>query len=180
MSQGDPFEAVLSARKPLVLGIGGGGDVVGAFALAELLRRHSSAEPLLGGIAWERMPLDPHPGPRTTQEIEYASEVAPGVLLARAETGVAGTDVRFSESRMAEFVGGEVLLIDIDCGPRRLASALAQALARLDRDLLVLLDVGGDVLARGDEPGLGSPLCDAILLATGAAIQAGGFPVVGA
>ena len=29
----------------------------------------------------------------------------------------------------------------------------------------MLVDVGGDVLAHGDEPGLGSPLCDAVLLA---------------
>jgi hypothetical protein len=32
----------------------------------------------------------------------------------------------------------------------------------------VLLDVGGDVLAHGDEPGLASPLCDAIMLAAAA------------
>ena len=31
----------------------------------------------------------------------------------------------------------------------------------------MLLDVGGDVLAHGDEPGLASPLCDAIVLAAG-------------
>ena len=30
-----------------------------------------------------------------------------------------------------------------------------------------MLDVGGDVLAHGDEPGLASPLCDAIVLAAG-------------
>ena len=30
---------------------------------------------------------------------------------------------------------------------------------------LVCVDVGGDVLAHGDEPGLASPLCDAVMLA---------------
>src|SRR4029079_17044963 len=35
-------------------------------------------------------------------------------------------------------------------------------------DLVVLLDVGGDVLATGSEPGLSSPLCDALLLASAA------------
>ena len=81
---------------------------------------------------------------------------------------------------MAEFLQAQVLLLDIHRGPPQLANHLAHTLGRLDRDLLVLLDVGGDVLARGDEPGLGSPLCDAVMLAAGAAIQASGFPVVGA
>jgi hypothetical protein len=31
----------------------------------------------------------------------------------------------------------------------------------------VLIDVGGDVLAQGHEPGLRSPLCDALMLAAG-------------
>jgi hypothetical protein len=35
----------------------------------------------------------------------------------------------------------------------------------------VLLDVGGDVLAHGDEPGLASPLCDAVVLAAGLFLQ---------
>jgi hypothetical protein len=39
--------------------------------------------------------------------------------------------------------------------------------AELDCDVVVLLDVGGDVLAHGHEPGLASPLCDAIVLAAG-------------
>jgi len=35
-------------------------------------------------------------------------------------------------------------------------------------DLIVFIDVGGDALAHGDEPGLASPLCDALLLAAAA------------
>ena len=37
--------------------------------------------------------------------------------------------------------------------------------AELGCDLLVCVDVGGDVLARGGEPGLASPLCDAVMVA---------------
>jgi hypothetical protein len=43
----------------------------------------------------------------------------------------------------------------------------------------VLLDVGGDVLAHGHEPGLASPLCDAIVLAAGIRL-ARDIPVVAA
>ena len=47
-------------------------------------------------------------------------------------------------------------------------------------DLLVFVDVGGDAIAHGDEPGLASPLCDAILLAAAARLQASGHRVLGA
>ncbi len=59
-------------------------------------------------------------------------------------------------------------------GPRAVADALAVAMAELGCDLLVALDVGGDALAHGDEPGLGSPLCDAVMLAAADRLAAGG------
>ncbi len=64
-------EAILRrARRPLVIGMGGGGDVVGALASAEHARIYDGAEPLVGGLSWERRPVDPVPGPRRAEEIE--------------------------------------------------------------------------------------------------------------
>ena len=37
---------------------------------------------------------------------------------------------------------------------------------------MVLVDIGGDAIAGGDEPGLASPLCDAVMIAGGAAAAA--------
>ncbi|MGH2883760.1 MAG: DUF1152 domain-containing protein, partial [Solirubrobacteraceae bacterium] len=147
------------ARRPLVIGMGGGGDVVGALATAELVRLYDGGDPVLGGLSWERRPFDPVPGPRTAAEITDAEELAPGVLLAGPDTRLRERDVFFAESRMAEFLGQRTLLIDINDGPGPVANGLAQAMAALKCDLLVLVDVGGDVVARGDEPGLRSPLC---------------------
>ncbi|HWI07050.1 MAG TPA: DUF1152 domain-containing protein, partial [Solirubrobacteraceae bacterium] len=47
-------------------------------------------------------------------------------------------------------------------------------------DLVVLTDVGGDVLAHGDEPGLGSPLADAVCLAAAPLLAQAGPKVLGA
>ena len=69
---------------------------------------------------------------------------------------------------MAEVLDAPVVLVDPNPGPRGVAAALDDAAARLDCDLVVLLDVGGDVLAHGDEPGLASPLADATMLAAAA------------
>jgi hypothetical protein len=49
---------------------------------------------------------------------------------------------------------------------------------RLECDLAIFIDVGGDALAHGDEPGLGSPLCDAVMLAAAARLQEMGGPPV--
>jgi hypothetical protein len=176
----DAESALRSSRRPLVIGMGGGGDVVGALATAELARRYDGAAPVLGGLAWERRPIDPEPGPRRATEIEDAEQIAPGVLLAGPQTRVRDRDVFFAESRMAEFLGEPTVLIDVSDGPAAIAAGLAQAADRLGCDLVVFVDVGGDVLARGDEPGLRSPLCDALMLAAAGRLARLGHKVLGA
>jgi hypothetical protein len=159
-------ESILrGARRPLIIGMGGGGDVVGALATAEAMRHYDGAEPLVGGLTWERRPIDPVPGPRTVSEIEGAFELAPGVMLAGPRTRVRDRDVYFAEARMAAYLDRPTVLIDINDGPAAVAGGLERAAMALHRDLVVFVDVGGDVLAQGDEPGLRSPLCDAVMLA---------------
>ena len=172
-------EALLrAARRPLVIGMGGGGDVVGALATAEAMRLYDDAEPLVGGLTWERRPIDPVAGPRRVDETEGGWELAPGVLLAGPHTRVRDRDVFFAESRMAAFLGRPTVLIDIHEGPAAIAEGLGRAVTALDRDLTVFIDVGGDVLAQGDEPGLRSPLCDAVMLAVAERLAGEGRPVL--
>jgi hypothetical protein len=166
-------EVILRASsRPLVIGMGGGGDVVGALATAESARLYDGARPVLGGVSWERRPIDPAPGPRTTAEIEGAEELAPGIVLAGPDTRVLGRDVRFAESHMAGFLGERTVLVDVSVGAAAIADGLAMAIARLGADLTVFVDVGGDVLA------LRSPLSDAIMLAAAARLQGAGNPVL--
>ncbi|HUA49495.1 MAG TPA: DUF1152 domain-containing protein [Solirubrobacteraceae bacterium] len=164
--------------RPLVIGMGGGGDVVGALATAELTRIYDHTEPVLGGLTWERRPFDPVPGPRTVSEIVDGEALAPGILLAGPTTRVRDRDVVFAESRMAEFLDRLTVLIDINGGPAAVADGLAQAIASLKCDLLVLVDVGGDVIANGGEPGLRSPLADAVMLAAAGRLSISGQPVL--
>lgn len=132
-------------------------------ALAEAF----GAEAVLGGTTWERRPIDPRPGPRRLDELTGAEPLGPAVALAGADTSGPG-GFRFAEARMAEHLGTPTLLVDPNPGAEAVADGLAAAASRLGCDLVALVDVGGDVLAHGDEPGLASPLCDAVLLAAGA------------
>jgi hypothetical protein len=162
-----------------VIGIGGGGDVVGALATAELSRAHG-AHPVVGGVTWERRPIDPtrdrarRPRSMALAGSRRACSGRPGPR-AFADSGVV-----FAESRMAELLGEETVLVDATLGPAAIADGLGAAAAELGADLIVFLDVGGDALAHGDEPGLASPLCDAIMLAAAARLwKARTVPVLG-
>jgi hypothetical protein len=176
----DAEQALRRARRPLVIGMGGGGDVVGALATAEHARIYDGAQPILGGVTWERRPIDPVPGPRAAAEIVDADQLAPGVLLAGPQTRVRDRDVYFAESHMAQVLGEPTVLVDINDGPETVADGLAAAADKLDRDLIVFVDVGGDLLAQGDEPGLRSPLCDALMLAAASHLSDAGRPVLAA
>jgi hypothetical protein len=149
-----------------VLGIGGGGDVVGALSAARLCQSFG-AEFRLGGVAWERFPVDPYPGPRSLEQILGGTRLGSAAVLADADT-TTPDGVPFAESRMAAFICSDTVLIDITRGPAAVADGMAAAAGALDCDVCMLVDVGGDVLAHGDEPGLASPLCDAVMLAAGA------------
>jgi len=148
----------------LVVGIGGGGDVVGALAVAREIER-SGRRIELGGVAWERFAVDPHhAGPRPLDHLSGIERVG----VASALTGAGGRtpeDVRLAEAGVAAHLGRPVALFDANPGPAVIAAGLESAADRLGCDLVVLLDVGGDVLATGSEPGLSSPLCDALMLA---------------
>ncbi len=172
-------ETVLRAcRRPLVIGMGGGGDVVGALATAEFARLYDGAQPMLGGLSWERRPIDPAPGPRRTTEIENAESIASGTLIAGPDTRVRESGVLFAESRMAGVLGEPTLLLTLEGGAAAMAAGLALAAERFHADGFVFVDVGGDVLASGEEPGLRSPLCDAIMLAAAARLASGEHPVL--
>lgn len=157
------IEAVLAGRRVLAIGIGGGGDVVGALAVAEYVAALGGSA-VLGGTTWERRPIDPLPGPRTLAELRGAEPLHAAVALAGPRTSGPG-GFRFAESHLAELLGEPIVLVDPNPGPAAVADGIAEAAARLDCEVVVLVDVGGDVLAHGDEPGLSSPLCDAVLLA---------------
>jgi hypothetical protein len=172
-------EAILAAaRRPLVIGMGGGGDVVGALATAEFCRLYHGAAPMLGGVTWERRAIDPYPGPRPIAEIEGGEPLSDSVLLADGSTNAGG--MVFSESHMARFLGGRTVLVDPHPGPAAVAEGIGVAADALHADTVVFLDVGGDALAHGDEPGLASPLCDSVLLAAAARLQDSGRSVLAA
>src|SRR6185295_12623343 len=160
---------IRSASRALVIGVGGGGDVVGALAVARFLE-FCGLEFFLGGLSWERSVYDPIPGPRKLCETRNVRALHEFAWMANPETQTM-TGVYFAESRMAVPLGREVLLLDINGGVPSVVNGIETAMQELQADLLVGIDVGGDSLAEGHEPGLRSPLADSIMLAAFAELE---------
>ena len=158
------LETLLSSTsRALVIGVGGGGDVVGALAAGRFVE-FWGIEFVLGGLSWEGPTVDPVPGPRSLEEVRHVRRLHRYAWAVNSQSQTL-TGVRFAESQVSEIIKQEVLLIDINGGVKGVVDALQTSMKELNADLLVGVDVGGDSLAQGTETGLCSPLADAIMLA---------------
>ena len=159
-----------------MIGIGGGGDAVGSLAVAHNFEA-AGVETVLGGVAWERLVVDPIAGPRPLVEIVGARALAAGAAVVDPEIGATTPEgAHFCESRLASFLGRPTILVDVTEGPAVAASGIEAAADELECDIVILVDVGGDAIATGSEPGLASPLCDAVMIAAGSML--GSLPCV--
>lgn len=156
-------DLIRDAKHALVIGVGGGGDVVGALAAARFLE-FCGLRFTLGGLSWERNVYDPIPGPRKLSETNNVKVLHQFAWLANPLSQTS-TGVPFAEAKMAEAINQEVLLVDINGGAKGVVAGLETVMESLGTDLLIGIDVGGDSLAQGSEPGLRSPLADSIMLA---------------
>jgi len=172
------LSTLAGAGRVLCVGIGGGGDVAGALVVAEAAGA-LGVPAVVGGLTWERRPIDPHPGPRRLSELGGVEPLNGYVALADHDAGGPG-GFRFAEAHVARATGERTVLVDPSGGPEAVGVALAEGARLLGCDLVVLFDVGGDALAHGDERGLASPLADAVLLAAAPHVAAAGIGVAGA
>lgn len=165
MSVDSRIEDILSeTKKAMIIGIGGGGDIVGTLPTANLLKI-CGIESVLGGLSWERSVFDPLPGPRKFEEVRNAEKINQHVWYVNEKTETLN-GVRFAESGVSQVTGQKTLMIDINSGPRVVSRSLLDAADELGCDLIVGIDVGGDAVAIGTEKGLMSPLADSVMVSS--------------
>src|SRR6266550_5628104 len=133
---------IRASSRALVVGVGGGGDVVGALATARFLE-FCGLEFILGGLSWERSVYDPVPGPRMLSEVENVRVIHPHAWMANPKSQTK-TGVFFAESKMAAVHGKEILLVDINGGVNGVVEGLEVAIKKFKTDLLVGLEAGED------------------------------------
>jgi len=151
----------------LLIAAGGGGDVIAAAVIADALGLDPQ-DAMIATLAWERLLIDPLPGPRSPADFTGLSSLGQQnvEIVGTTEPKRPGTSTL---PRLRTELGHRLALLD----PRRGAVGLAEQLGDLTALLtgdgrVYLVDVGGDVLATGSEPGLKSPLADGLMLASSA------------
>ncbi|MFF7795140.1 DUF1152 domain-containing protein [Streptomyces sp. NPDC007991] len=147
----------------LIVAAGGGGDAVAAAMIHAALYGDEDQAVILT-YAWDRLLIDPVPGPRGPDNFTGLQPLTPAVWAVPAEArpiAPAGSTL----PRLAAELWHTFALIDPCHGVEGVTRQLEELVDHLSPASIDLLDVGGDILARGDEPTLKSPLADAITLA---------------
>ncbi len=147
----------------LLIGIGGGGDIYGCLPLKWNLEQ-LGFEVHLGSLTWERDVVDPKSVPRRVKDLQNIE------LL--TDYGAIGDETTclekfcFQGALLSARINGEkIFFVDINGGPVGVAEAITAYCERFGITGVVGVDVGGDSIATGKEPGLESPLADATMLA---------------
>ena len=156
------LDIIDGCEKVLVFGIGGGGDIVSTIPVANFLRRFG-VEVLHGSVVWDRIIIDPKPGPRSLDELENVEIVNDVVAFAHPETRTK-YGVEPNVARAAKHFGS-VVALDITKGAKRLAEGLRDFASQHNISLIIGVDAGGDAISIGFESGVKSPLSDAICVA---------------
>jgi len=150
------------ARRAFVFGIGGGGDILATIPTMNFLEEFG-IEVLLGSLTWERIVVDSKPGPRPLSDIKNIELICDTVALASGSS-ITWDGIVFQACKVAKVLGRSVFLVDLNRGVKGVVRGLSELISRYDIDLVVGVDGGGDVLAKGGEPGLRSPLADMMCL----------------
>ncbi|MFD9486354.1 DUF1152 domain-containing protein [Streptomyces sp. NPDC059991] len=147
----------------LIVAAGGGGDAVAA-AMLDAALYGDQDRALILTYAWDRLLVDPVPGPRGADNFTGLEQITPAVQAVPASArpiAPAGSTL----PRLAAELPHTFALIDPHHGAEGITRQLEELVRHLSPTSIDLLDVGGDILARGDEPTLKSPLADALTLA---------------
>ncbi|WP_432175503.1 DUF1152 domain-containing protein [Streptomyces sp. Tue6028] len=154
----------------LIVAAGGGGDAVAAAMLDGALHGDGDRTVILT-YAWDRLLSDAVPGPRGPDRFTGLERLTPAVRTvpggARPIAPAGSTLPRLAAALPQTFA-----LIDPDHGAEGITRQVEELISHLAPDSIDLLDVGGDILARGDEPTLQSPLADALTLAACSQVNA--------
>lgn len=147
----------------MIVAAGGGGDAVAAAMLDAALYGDQSPAVILA-YAWDRLLIDPVPGPRGPTNFTGLRPLTRSVQAVPADAkpvAPAGSTL----PRLAAELPHTFALIDPHHGAEGITRQLEELTEHLAPESIDLLDVGGDILAKGDEPTLRSPLADALTLA---------------
>lgn len=170
-----PLEQILNSKKTLLIGIGGGGDIIGTIPTARFLKQQG-IQVEIAGITWKRKSHDPLGRPRPR---EHFTKTGPGneiIWQVKPEAKIkqdaphpeAKTHI---ENTLAKYAPYNISTVNVTDGAQTVKQGLQDYAKQNNIDQIIGIDVGGDVFCYGNEKTLRSPMCDQIMLAALAQIE---------
>lgn len=150
----------------LIIAVGGGGDIVASAMLASKLERNGY-KVYVSCFPWERFIIDPVPGPIPLKDI-YNYKFRGGYFRIIDHNSYAlrdGSKVVFQAVNVSRALMKDIILFDLSGGADSLYRGICEVVSRYNIEMVIGLDVGGDILAYGGEDELWSPLADQLSLA---------------
>ncbi len=156
----------MNEEKYLVLAAGGGGDIVSAVLLAYILEKYGYRA-FAGTVVWERYVVDPEPGPAKLTDIVNSLEKGEGYLVVNGSSYMvrSGRKIKYQAARLSKCTGRKIVIFSIEDGVKGYVDGIRNFMSDNGFKGLIGIDVGGDILATGEEEGLWSPLMDSATLA---------------
>jgi hypothetical protein len=150
-------------KDTLVFAGGGGGDALAALMIAETYGLDPTRT-AFATLVWERTLFDPEPGPRAPEDFSSIESFGQHNYRITPESRLRG-DRKTFVPRLADAFDVSYYLMDVTRGPERVRTQIAELQERLGFERVLVVDVGGDILAKGHEEMLRSPLADGLALA---------------
>ncbi|MEV6580898.1 DUF1152 domain-containing protein [Streptomyces sp. NPDC051582] len=157
----------------LYIAAGGGGDPVGTLIAARTLAAGPAGPagparpadpPLIATYAWERPEVDPTSSPLGERNFDGLVHERGGFAAFTPATR-ARPPAGSTMPGLARDLPARLLLLDPARGLPSLARQIASMAEAAGAGRIHIVDIGGDILTHGDEPGLCSPFGDALTLA---------------
>jgi hypothetical protein len=153
-------EAALKSRRAVVMGIGGGGDVIQTIPIANYLTLLGVEKVYVGGVScqWWAPPDQPLDSPWVTicgptiydvSQMENVEEWAPMVVGVDSTSKADGQ--RPAEAILHDMLPWDVFVVGLTRGVAGMRDGLSQFVREREIDLFVGVDVGSDSWHRGDE-----------------------------
>ncbi len=164
----------------LIIGAGGGGDVAGAMHTG-LMLAYEQIPYTLCALVWERLSVDPAPGPVPLDCFRNIEHLTEHVVRVSSQTYVEREGRRFKPqiANVLEALEDSVpgIVFDPYTSLGQVAKELAEICSQYSIDVVIVVDAGGDILTTGNEETVLSPLADTYTLALAKMLQKQGLRV---
>ncbi|MEM3060797.1 MAG: DUF1152 domain-containing protein [Candidatus Bathyarchaeia archaeon] len=160
------------AKKIIMIGVGGGGDIGWAIPLINYLRLFNAKEFFLGepSIGWwnidERIALGGFK--IRIKDLDKYERISPGLALIDHDTRIASGVIRgmkLPQSIVAELMKTKSFILELEEGVDGMVKELDALIKKEKIDLIIGVDCGSDSFYSGVETKVLSPLIDAMVVA---------------